>query len=312
MNSWRKGREAKPSSAPRSPWPPRRRRSRSASRRCTTSKIGDEIVRQDAATLTWSTSNGKSVTIDPLGPVPASGEQRVEAMAGTSTDGPIDRNMVYTIKVTDACGETTTRNAMLHVVGSVEPAPSVTLASVFYPTDYPEPSHPRVGLVASEERVLSAAAAAFKDNQQFNHKDMLVVVGHADVRGPAGYNLALSRRRAAAVKVYLVSQGIPADRIEVRADGKREELTVAQVQQLQAQDAQRPPKWMSARKDTTWLAYNRRVDIILEPTGQQSVEAYPNAAPDAHLLWERSVPPERVVAAAAQMAGLTPRPLAGR
>ena len=275
-------------------------------------KIGDEVVRQDAATLSWSTSNGKSVTIDPLGPVPASGHRIVEATPGTSTDGPIDRNMIYTIKVANACGETATRSAALHVVGSVEPAPAVTLASVFYPTAYPEPSHPRVGLVASEERMLATMAATFKKNEQYDPKDTLVIVGHADVRGPDGYNMALSRRRALAVKAYLVSQGIPADRIEIRADGKRKELTVAEVRQLQAQDTQHPPKWMSMPSGTTWLAYNRRVDVILEPTGQRSVEAYPNAASDARLLWERPVPPEKAVAAASRMASASSGPLAIR
>jgi OmpA family/PEGA domain len=275
-------------------------------------KIGDDVVRQDAATLSWSTSNAKSVTIDPLGSVPASGHRIVEATPGTSTDGPIDRNMVYTINAVNACGETTTRTAELHVVGSVDPAPSVTLASVFYPTAYPEPSHPRVGLVASEERMLADTAAAFQKNEQYDPKDKLVIVGHADVRGPARYNLALSRRRAEAVRAYLISQGIPADRIEIRADGKRKELTVAEVQQLQAQDTQNPPKWMATQKYATWLAYNRRVDIVLEPTGQKSVEAYPNAATSARLLWERPVPPERAVAAASRMARANGGPLAIR
>ncbi len=263
-------------------------------------KIGDEVVRQDSATLKWSTSNGTSVTIQPLGPVPASGSRVVEATAGSATDGPIDRDETYTIKVTNSCGETTTQSAMLHVVGSVEPAPAVTLASVFYPTDYPEPAHPRIGLVASEKQMLAAAAAAFKQNEQYDRKDNLVVVGHADVRGPAGYNMALSRRRAEAVKAYLVSQGIPADRIEIRADGKRREVTVAEVQQLEATDTQHPPKWMAMHKDATWLAYNRRVDLVLEPAGQRSMELYPNASSEARLLWERHVPPLKAVEAASQ------------
>ena len=275
-------------------------------------KVGDEVVKQGAATLIWSTSNAKSVTIDPLGPVPASGHRIVDATPGTTTDGPIARNMIYTIKATNACGETTTRTAMLHVVGSVEATPSVTLASVFYPTAYPEPGRPRVGLVASEERMLTAAAATFKKNETYDPKDKLVVVGHADVRGPAGYNMALSRRRAAAVKAFLVAQGIPANRIEIRADGKQKELTVAEVRTLQAKDTQHPPKWMATRKDATWLAYNRRADLILEPVGQRSAEVYPNAAPEARILWERPVPPLKVVASASRMARANTQPLSGR
>lgn len=274
-------------------------------------KIGDEVVKQGTATLSWSTSNAKSVTIDPLGPVPASGSRVVDATPGATTDGAIDREMVYTIKATDACGETTTRTAMLHVLGSVEPT-SVTLASVFYPTNYPEAGRPRVGLVASEERMLTDAAATFMQNEKSDSKDNLVVVGHADVRGPAGYNMALSRRRAAAVKAFLVSQGVPADRIEIRADGVQKELTAAEVQTLQAKDTQQPPTWMATRKDTTWLAYNRRVDLVLEPNGQRSAELYPNTAPDVRLLWERPVPPLKVVLSASQMASLKTQALSGR
>jgi OOP family OmpA-OmpF porin len=49
----------------------------------------------------------------------------------------------------------------------------------------------------------------------------LKVQGHADERGPEPYNEDLSRRRAAAVKAYLVSQGIPADKLDVEAYGER-------------------------------------------------------------------------------------------
>ena len=46
------------------------------------------------------------------------------------------------------------------------------------------------------------------------------VEGHADERGSSEYNLALGDRRANAVKNYLVSLGIPADRVNVVSKGK--------------------------------------------------------------------------------------------
>ena len=49
-------------------------------------------------------------------------------------------------------------------------------------------------------------------------------------------------------------------------------------------------KWMKHDKRATWLAYNRRVDIVLEPQGQQSAEVYPDDAPDARVLWARKEP----------------------
>lgn len=46
------------------------------------------------------------------------------------------------------------------------------------------------------------------------------VAGHTDRSGSAGYNLAASRRRAEAVKAYLVAHGVPAGAIAVSAFGE--------------------------------------------------------------------------------------------
>jgi hypothetical protein len=45
----------------------------------------------------------------------------------------------------------------------------------------------------------------------------------------------------------------------------------------------------------TWLAYNRRVDVILLPTNAESLQFYPNQAPDSDILWQRAKPTEVVV-----------------
>lgn len=53
------------------------------------------------------------------------------------------------------------------------------------------------------------------------HKNVNVIVqGYCDERGTREYNLALGERRANAVKQYLVSQGIAADRISTISYGK--------------------------------------------------------------------------------------------
>jgi len=46
------------------------------------------------------------------------------------------------------------------------------------------------------------------------------IEGHADERGTAEYNLALGERRAVAARNYMVSLGIPADRIKTVSYGK--------------------------------------------------------------------------------------------
>ena len=48
----------------------------------------------------------------------------------------------------------------------------------------------------------------------------IMVEGHADSRGTNEYNLALAERRAGAVRDYLVSLGVPADRITIVSKGE--------------------------------------------------------------------------------------------
>ncbi len=50
----------------------------------------------------------------------------------------------------------------------------------------------------------------------------VMVEGHADSRGTNEYNLALTSRRAAAVKSYLVSLGVAADRVSTVAKGEEQ------------------------------------------------------------------------------------------
>ena len=49
---------------------------------------------------------------------------------------------------------------------------------------------------------------------------VITIEGHSDERGTAEYNLALGERRAAAARTYLVSLGIPADRLKTVSYGK--------------------------------------------------------------------------------------------
>jgi peptidoglycan-associated lipoprotein len=50
----------------------------------------------------------------------------------------------------------------------------------------------------------------------------ITVEGHCDSRGSSEYNLALGSRRATAVKDYLVSLGVPANRVTVVSKGKEQ------------------------------------------------------------------------------------------
>jgi len=264
-------------------------------------KIGDRVVQQDSATLQWSAANANSAKIDPLNSDAMSGSQTITANPKQTTTGPINEDVTYTLTATNACGGTTTKTATLHVVGSIDPPPATTLASLFYPTAYPTKSHPKVGLVASEKKTLENVATQFKNYDTYEGKASLVVVGHADVRGSKNYNQALSARRAALVKDFLVSNGLAADKIQTRAEGKNDQIDAKTVQGLESTDSQKPASWMLKHKKATWLAYNRRADIILEPTGQESTKAYPNQSADTKILWQRPKPSLKQVEQASQV-----------
>src|SRR5688572_32856508 len=53
----------------------------------------------------------------------------------------------------------------------------------------------------------------------------VLIVGHTDADGSESYNMNLSQRRADAARNFLVSQGIPADRIRTQALGESEPVS---------------------------------------------------------------------------------------
>jgi peptidoglycan-associated lipoprotein len=65
-------------------------------------------------------------------------------------------------------------------------------------------------------KVLSENAELLKSNGGWT----ITVEGHCDERGTAEYNLALGDRRALAARDYLVSLGVPADRLSTVSYGK--------------------------------------------------------------------------------------------
>ena len=69
---------------------------------------------------------------------------------------------------------------------------------------------------ADGQRVLQDNAAIMKKYPAWQ----ITIEGHCDERGTAEYNLALGERRALAAKNYLVSLGIPADKVKTVSYGK--------------------------------------------------------------------------------------------
>ena len=219
-----------------------------------------------------------------------------------------------TCNVTDDKGQTATANISVTVAPPPPPpAPPaeqvrlearLALHSVFFPTAQPRAEHPEGGLLASQQGTLTTLATDFKSYLTFKPVAHLILTGHADVRGPVEYNQALSERRVARTKQFLVERGVSEAAIETRGVGKEEELTADQVKELVEQN----PDLSDAERvkvlhdlNVIVLAQNRRVDVTLSTTGQQSVRLYPfNAADALTLIQEKSTRPRKKTAAPAQ------------
>jgi outer membrane protein OmpA-like peptidoglycan-associated protein len=201
-----------------------------------------------------------------------------------------------TCSVTDDKAQTATASTSVTVTVPVEPAEvkqletRLALHSIFFQTDEPRIEKPNGGLVVSQESILTTLAKDFKAYLKFRPEAHLTLTGHADVRGSVEYNQALSERRVTRTKLYLVEQGVPEARIEMVGLGKDDELTTAQVEEA----VQQNPELSAAEREKLLqklpvivLAKNRRVDITLSTTGQQSLQRYPFNAADALILLDQ-------------------------
>jgi hypothetical protein len=230
------------------------------------------------------------------GTISGSGTTATYASTGAST-GPVQ----ITCNVSDDKGHTATANTSVTIAPPPPPpGPSpeqvrlearLALHSIFFPTALPREKHPEGGLVESQQTTLTTLATDFKSYLQFKPDAHLTLTGHADPRGSEKYNQALSERRVNRAKDFLVSQGVSASAIDVQALGKTQELTKDEVTDLvnknpDLSDADK--KKVLRRIGVIYLAQNRRVDVTLTNTGQQSVQLYPfNAADSATLLNEK-------------------------
>src|SRR5580700_5401022 len=64
-------------------------------------KIGDKVITDDNGTLTWTTSNADSATLDPIGKVDLNGSQAIKADPSKTDIGSVDENRNYTLTATN-------------------------------------------------------------------------------------------------------------------------------------------------------------------------------------------------------------------
>jgi outer membrane protein OmpA-like peptidoglycan-associated protein len=214
------------------------------------------------------------------------------ATANFSSQGALAGPVGITCNVTDDKGGSAAAVATVTIASAAEErSPEqvrlearLALHSVFFPTAQPKVVHPEGGLVESQQQTLKTLAEDFKGYLAIKPEAHLVLTGHADVRGTQEYNQALTERRVNRAKQFLVEQGIAEDHIETRAVGKEQELSQDEVKDL----IQNNPNLTDSERQrilhdltTIVLAQNRRVDITLTTTGQQSVKLYPFNAEDS-------------------------------
>jgi len=170
------------------------------------------------------------------------------------------------------------------------PAPEIkqleaklALHSIYFATARPTAENPERGLVDSQAEILKALAEDFTNYLKYKPDAHLILSGHADPRGSVEYNKGLTDRRVGRAKDFLVEHGVPADHFELKSFGKEDELTADQIKEQMAQDPDLTPddrQQMLKNLRVMVLANNRRVDITLSTTGQQSMRRYPFNAKD--------------------------------
>jgi outer membrane protein OmpA-like peptidoglycan-associated protein len=277
---------------------------------CSANPATVEIGTSSAITCTCTSPDNATVTVgnwtSSAGSVSGSGNSATLSTAGASAG-----TATVNATCTDSRGLTASTSSSVTVNNPPPPpAPVVDkvlearllLHSVYFVTDKPSVKAPEAGLVKSQEQTLTALAADFKKYLEAKPDAHLTLEGHADVRGSVPYNQALSERRVARVKSFLVEHGVPEANMDTKAFGEQHNLTAAEVKSAVEQNPE-----LTKEERTRFLrnltvikwASNRRVDVTLNVAGQTetSVRQYPfNAADSLTLIGGREA--DRKAAAA--------------
>jgi outer membrane protein OmpA-like peptidoglycan-associated protein len=226
----------------------------------------------DPLTYSWDSSDGRirgagaSATFDSAGLKP--GSYSIRGHVDDGRGGTAECQLAIEVREPPEIAELETRLA---------------LHSIYFQTARPSVAKPNGGLVESQEKILEMLAEDFKRYLTFRPDAHLILGGHADQRGSQAYNKALTERRVGRTKNFLVEHGVSADAIETRSFGKEDNLTAEQVKEQIAQNTDLSPddrQQLLSNLPVMVLANNRRVDVTLSTTGQESTRRYPFNARD--------------------------------
>lgn len=205
--------------------------------------------------------------------------------------GPI----TVTCKVSDDRNLTASSTTVVNVEAPPPPPPAapaprikeleirLALHSIYFATAKPSPSNPNGGLLPSQEQILLTLGQDFTEYLRYKPDAHLILGAHADARGSALYNKALTQRRLVRATNALVANGVPADRIDAQSFGDENQLTADQIKEQIADNPELSPddrRQMLGNLQVMVLANNRRIDVSLSTNGQQSTRRYPFNAKD--------------------------------
>jgi outer membrane protein OmpA-like peptidoglycan-associated protein len=220
--------------------------------------------------------------------------------AALNTSGASDGPITVSVTCTDSRGLNTPATAQVMVQNPPPVSPEfqrlearLALHSIYFATDQPRIEHPDRGLLPSQEQTLTSLAEDFKKYLETKPDAHLTLEGHADPRGSVEYNQALSERRVARTRRFLMEHGVPAANLETKAFGEQHNLTESQVKDAVERNPELTPEQRAKVLDnmkTVLLASNRRVDVTLSTTGQKSVREYPFNAADSLTLLQQAGP----------------------
>jgi outer membrane protein OmpA-like peptidoglycan-associated protein len=247
-----------------------------------------------SATITCSCTSPDGVSVSVSNWNASSGTLSAAGNTATlSTAGASPGNVTVSASCSDTRGLTGQASTQLALENPPPPPVNpeivrlearLSLHSIYFVTNYPTLANPKGGLLVSQQKTLIALAADFKQYLQSKPDAHLILGGHADHRGSAEFNQALSERRVDRTKRFLIEQGVPEANIDTKAFGKDHNLTTEEVQgevdsntELTAEEKARVLKNI----DVIRMASNRRVDVTLSTTGQTSVRQFPFNATDA-------------------------------
>ncbi|MGA2429060.1 MAG: peptidoglycan-associated lipoprotein Pal [Candidatus Acidiferrum sp.] len=165
------------------------------------------VEKGDPSTLSWSSTDATQLTIAPdVGTVNAQGSTKVTPSASTT----------YTITASGP-GGSANASARITVATAAPPSAEPTLDELFTREVRDAYFDFNKADIRSDARDALGKTADFLRNYP---QIRVTIEGHCDERGSTEYNLALGDRRATAVKQYLISLGISADRLNTVSFGK--------------------------------------------------------------------------------------------